>query len=374
MKILIAALWADMAAAQTVFIQPAYVDTLAQHGRLGAERAGYVLSCEMTAFAATTIAMAFLVQRLPWRRTIWFALLVIAAGNIFSLLIKDFQSLLIVRIVVGGASGLIVPLAFATVGKLASPERAFGLMIGILLIYAALFLGFMPVLTSIGGVIGLFGAMLFTCILAGLCMRWLPYDAEPEGPRTRDRFHWPADGHRLALVGMLLFFAHLTSFWSFASVIAQDSKVSEGSIALALAASQISGIFGTVLPTVWGARIPIIRALSLAVLGCAASVGILLVQADASTFLLAVLLFHFGWNLGHTYLLALFARLDHTSNLIVMATAMQKIGIAVGPAIAAATYGAMGGNWVLIASLCLGLGAMASLAPLARSRSGTASD
>jgi predicted MFS family arabinose efflux permease len=173
---------------------------------------------------------------------------------------------------------------------------------------------------------------------------------------------------------MLLFFAHLTSFWSFASVIAQDSKVSEGSIALALAASQISGIFGTVLPTVWGARIPMIRALSLAVLGCAASVGILLVQADASTFLLAVLLFHFGWNLGHTYLLALFARLDRTSNLIVMATAMQKIGIAVGPAIAAAAYGAMGGNWVLIASLCLGLGAMTSLAPLARSRSGTASD
>ena len=46
-----------MAAAQTVFIQPAYVDALARYGRLGAERAGYILSWEMTAFAITTIAI-----------------------------------------------------------------------------------------------------------------------------------------------------------------------------------------------------------------------------------------------------------------------------------------------------------------------------
>jgi hypothetical protein len=57
LKILFAALWADMAAAQTVFIQPAYVDTLARHSGLGPERAGYVLSWEMTAFAITTIAI-----------------------------------------------------------------------------------------------------------------------------------------------------------------------------------------------------------------------------------------------------------------------------------------------------------------------------
>ncbi len=363
-----------MAAAQTVFIQPAYVDTLAQHGGLGAEQAGYVLSWEMTAFAASTIAMAFFAQRMPWKRTIWFAILVISSGNVLSMLITDFQPLLFVRILVGGASGLIVPLAFATVGKLANPERAFGLMIGVLLIYAALFLGSMPLITSVAGVTGLFGGMLFTCILAGLCMRWLPNDVEPGAKGSRNRFRWPAKQHRLALAGMLLYFAHLTSFWSFASVIAHDNNVSAGIIALGLAASQVTGIFGTVLPAVWGDRIPFFRALSLALLACVVPVAILLAVTNASTFLLAVLLFHFGWNLGHTYLLALFARFDNTSNLIVMATAMQKIGIAIGPAIAAAAYGAKGGSWALIASLFLGLTAMAALTPLAKSRAGAASD
>ncbi|CAN1551184.1 AraJ Arabinose efflux permease [Sphingomonadaceae bacterium] len=368
LKILVAALWADMAAAQTVFIQPAYVDTLARYGGLGPERAGYALSWEMTAFAVTTIAMAFFAHRLPWKPTIWAALLVIASGNVLSMLLADFQQLLIVRTLVGGASGLIVPLAFAAVGRLANPERAFGLMIGILLIYAALFLGIMPWLTSVAGVTGLFGGMLFTCIIAAFGMRWFPDDCRPEEAGARNKFTWPAKGHRLALAGMLLYFAHLTSFWSFASVVAEDNRVSEGSIALALATSQIAGIVGTALPAVWGDRIPLIRALALAVLGSVASVAILLVLTDASTFLLAVLLFHFGWNLGHSYLLALFARLDPTSNLIVMATAMQKVGIAAGPAIAAAIYGVKGGNWVMIASLLLGLAAMAALTPAARLR------
>jgi hypothetical protein len=58
---------------------------------------------------------------------------------------------------------------------------------------------------------------------------------------------------------MLLYFAHLTSFWSFASVIAENNRLSEGSVAVTLATSQITGIVGTMLPAVWGDRIPLIR-------------------------------------------------------------------------------------------------------------------
>ncbi len=357
-----------MAAAQTVFIQPAYVDALARHGGLGAEQAGYVLSWEMTAFAATTIAMAFLAQRLPWTRTIWLALLVIALGNVLSIFVAGSHILLAVRLLVGAASGLIVPLAFAIVGRLDNPERAFGLMIGGLLIYAGIFLGMMPWLTSAAGVAGLMGGMLFTCCLAMLSMHWLPAERATDPATAQRTFTWPVAGHRMALVGMLVFFTQITSFWSFASVIAQAAKVSDGAVALALAVSQFAGIAGTVLPAAMGERLPLLRALGLAILACTAAAAILLARTDATTFMVAVLLFHFGWNLGHSYLLALFARLDHTSSLIVMATAMQKAGIAAGPAIAAGIYGAKGSGGVLIASLALGLCAMAALTPAAKAR------
>jgi uncharacterized membrane protein YuzA (DUF378 family) len=49
---------------------------------------------------------------------------------------------------------------------------------------------------------------------------------------------------------------------------------------------------------------------------------------------------------------------------------MQKVGIAVGPAIAAAIYGVKGSDWVMVASLVLGLAAMAALTPAARIRVG----
>ena len=357
-----------MAAAQTVFIQPAYVDALARHGGLGAEQAGYVLSWEMTAFAATTIAMAFLAQRLPWTRTIWLALLVIALGNVLSIFVAGSPMLLAVRLLVGAASGVIVPLAFAIVGRLDNPERAFGLMIGGLLIYAGIFLGVMPWLTSAAGVAGLMGGMLFTCCLAMLSMHWLPADRATDPATAQRTFTWPVAGHRMELVGMLVFFTQITSFWSFASVIAQAAKVSDGAVALALAVSQFAGIAGTVLPAAVGERLPLLRALGLAILACTAAAAILLARTDATTFMVAVLLFHFGWNLGHSYLLALFARLDHTSSLIVMATAMQKAGSAAGPAIAAGIYGAKGSGGVLIASLALGLCAMAALTPAAKAR------
>jgi predicted MFS family arabinose efflux permease len=357
-----------MAAAQTVFIQPAYVDTLARFGGLGAEQSGYVLSWEMTAFATATITMAFLAPRLPWKRTIWLALGVIAVGNALSIFVAGSPLLLGIRVLVGAASGVIVPLAFATVGRLDNPERAFGLMLGGLLTYAGIFLGVMPWLTSGAGIAGLMGGMLFTCLLATICMRWFPADLARDTAATPRKFVWPATGHRLALVGMLIFFTQMTSFWSFASVIAQGHEVNEGAIALALAGSQFAGIAGTVLPAALGDRLALWRALGLAIMACVTSVAILLIRTDASTFLIAVLLFHFGWNLGHSYLLALFARLDPSSNLIVMATAMQKAGIAAGPAIAAAVYGAKGGSGVLIVSLLLGFGAMVALTPAARAR------
>jgi predicted MFS family arabinose efflux permease len=295
-------------------------------------------------------------------------LLVIALGNVLSIFVAGSPMLLAVRLLVGAASGVIVPLAFAIVGRLDNPERAFGLMIGGLLIYAGIFLGVMPWLTSAAGVAGLMGGMLFTCCLAMLSMHWLPADRATDPAAAQRTFTWPVAGHRMALVGMLVFFTQITSFWSFASVIAQANKVSDGAVALALAVSQFAGIAGTALPAAMGERLPLLRALGLAILACTAAAAILLARTDATTFMVAVLLFHFGWNLGHSYLLALFARLDHTSNLIVMATAMQKAGIAAGPAIAAGIYGAKGSAGVLLASLALGLCAMAALTPAAKAR------
>jgi len=366
LKVIAAAIWVDMAAAQTVFIQPAYVDTLANYGGLGTERAGYILSIEMMAFAITTIAMALVSHRISWHKTLWTALSVIAAGNIASIFVADPAYLLAVRLVVGAASGLVVPIAFATVGRLSRPERAFGIMIGVLLLYAAGFLSLMPFFAKVAGVGGLMGGMLFTCLLGMLFMAWFPVEAAHQDIARPAMGQWPTPGQWLALTGMLLFFTQLTSFWSFASVIAGNNGVAAGAVAGALAISQVAGIAGTALPAMAGNRLAVPIALLLAIVCCIAAPALLLFHTDATTFLAAVIFFHFGWNLGHAYLLALFARLDASSHLIFMATAMQKIGIAAGPAIATVMYGRKGGDAVLLLALVIGLVALAALTPAAR--------
>lgn len=63
-------------------------------------------------------------------------------------------------------------------------------------------------------------------------------------------------------------------------------------------------------------------------------------------FLIIALIYNFGFNLGHPYLLAIMANLDATGRVVIYSVAAQTIGMAVGPAVTANVLSEFGYNGI----------------------------
>jgi hypothetical protein len=70
-------------------------------------------------------------------------------------------------------------------------------------------------------------------------------------------------------------------------------------------------------------------------------------------FIAVVAVYQFGWNLSHPFLLGMFARFDRTGQVVVYGTAMQKLGLAAGPAAAASVLAYDGYGLVVMLSMAL---------------------
>lgn len=352
-----AAILADVAAAQVIVVQPAYVEGLVRHAGLAEDRAGYVLSLEMLAFALSTIAMVAFAARIRWRPTVLTALLVLAAAHAASGYLVHSDAFLVMRVVVGIAAGSVVPLAFAAIGLMPRPERRFGLLLAVVLTYGAVLLALAPRILAIGGLEGLMLVFAAIAALAALFARGFPEPARDVSGHVRReqrvarRFEW------FALLGMAAYFAAQACFWAYASLIGQHFALSGVQIATALGLSQFAGIAGATVPALLGTRLGQRISLTIGIL-CGMT-PLLLLPGPSSTalFLIVMCLFQFGWNVSHPFLLGVFARFDRTGQVVVQGTAMQKIGLAIGPAAAAFVLGDE--NYAAVILLSAGLCALA---------------
>jgi predicted MFS family arabinose efflux permease len=374
-RALATAILADVAAAQVVVVQPAYVEGLVSAAGLDAARAGYVLSLEMLAFALSTIAMVAIAPRIRWRPTVTAALLILGLAHAASGYLVHTDAFLIARVVAGIAAGVVVPLAFAAIGLMPRPEKGFGILLTAVLTYGALLLAVAPQILAAGGLQALLLVFAAVAVLGALMAGRFP---EPERDtlgrvsreyRTARRYEWSA------LLSMATYFAAQACFWAYASLIGQHFALNDGQIATALAVSQFAGIAGAMVPALAGTMLG--QRSSLAIGAAFGMTPALLLGPQVPSellFLIVTCLFQFGWNMSHPFLLGVFARFDRTGQVVVQGTAMQKIGLAVGPAAGAWILG--NENYAAVILLSAGLCALALLLvlPAAAAQSGLSED
>ena len=99
--------------------------------------------------------------------------------------------------------------------------------------------------------------------------------------------------------------------------------------------SQFAGIAGALLAALiahrYGRSIP----LTIGILGGALCLYFLVGSFEFVLFALAVGIYNFLWNLTHPFLLGAMASFDRHGRVVVYAVAMQMVGLAVGPYLAA---------------------------------------
>ena len=322
------------------------------------QQAANIAALEGLGLVAASIAAAFWIRRVSWVRAILFGILAYAALNLVSAQTAAYGPLLVLRFLTGVAGGNLFAVTVAALGDNRAPDRAFGLaqaVQGVMMLAAFLAA---PALLGGSGVAGLYYLLAGAALTMLPTLRWLPAAGRlrgmEDGGGTRPPPHtgliW------LGLVASVLFFVNVFGFWGFVERIGQAGGLTATTIATALGVAQIAAIAGALAAAAasdrYGRQLP----LALVFLGQALALYVVSGPFAATTFFVSTSLFQALFVAGVSYQMGAIAALDTRGRFLVMMTAAQGLGAAIGPAAAAGMIGGVGGyGRVLWLAAALGL-------------------
>jgi predicted MFS family arabinose efflux permease len=322
-------------APEVFIVQPGFVQGLVQYLGFDDQGAGYVASAEMFGLAATTILMTFVAHRVNWRTVVFGSLVVMFIANVACTLTTDVDTFVLLRFVAGLGAGSLVSLSFAAVGLTKNPDRNFGLLIMWVLTYGAIVLWAMPTAYEMFGFNGVIWFFAVFPLIATPFVRHLPVSGETAAQVEEDAVNLSPRMKGLALFAMLAYFTAQGVVWAYLFLIGIDGGLGEQAVANGLMLSQFAGIAGAMLAALiahkFGRSVP----LTIGILGGALCLYYLVGTFEFMVYAVAVGVYNFLWNMTHPFLLGAMASFDRRGRVVVYAVAMQMIGLAVGPFLAA---------------------------------------
>ena len=322
-------------APEVFIVQPGFVQGLVEYLGFDDQGAGKVVSAEMWGLAATTILMTFIAHRVNWRSVVFGSLVVMFIANAGCTLTTDVQTFVMLRFVAGLGAGSLVSLSFAAVGLTSNPDRNFGLLIMWVLTYGAIVLWAMPAAyeaLGFNGVIWFFALFPLTAIPF---VRHLPVSGETDAQVEEDAVNLSPALKGMALVAMLAYFMAQGVVWAYLFLIGMAGGLTDQAVANGLMLSQFAGIAGALLAAVLAHRFGRSIPLTIGIVGGAICLYFLVGNFSFLVFALAVGIYNFLWNLTHPFLLGAMASFDRHGRVVVYAVAMQMVGLAIGPYLAA---------------------------------------
>ncbi len=349
---LVAAILVGVIGPEVFIVQPGFVQGLVEHLGFDDRSAGYAASIEVWGITATTVLMTFFAHRFNWRRVIAVSLVLVAMSNLLCIGVHDRTTFVLLRFIAGVGAGSLISLSFTTVGLTSNPDRNFGYLIMWVLLYGAVVLYLMPAAFAFGGMTGpliFFGVFPLVALpLVGA----FPVNAETHSAVEADAVNLPAPLKALALAAMFAYFIAQGVAWAYLFLIGTAGGLSEQQVATALTLSQIAGVAGALLPALIGSRFGRWKPLSAGIAGGAVALAFLIGHFEYLPFTIWVCAYNFFWNMTHPFLLGSMASFDRRGRVVVHAVALQMLGLAVGPALAASVISAAHYdrvNWLSIA-------------------------
>ena len=346
-------------APEVFIVQTGFVQGLVAYLGFDDQGAGYTASAEMFGLALTTILMTFTAHRMNWRIVIFWSLIVMFVANGLCTAAPDLNTFIGLRFVAGLGAGSLVSLSFAAIGLTRNPDRNFGLLIMWVLTYGAVVLWLMPSAYALAGMNGALWFFALFPLLAIPVIRFLPVTGENAVQVEADAVNLTGGMKAMALFAMLAFFTAQGVVWAYLFLIGTAGGLSEQEVANGLTLSQFAGIAGAFLAAVVANRFGRSLPLTIGILGGALCLYFLVGRFEFLIFALAVGVYNFAWNLTHPFLLAAMASFDRRGRVVVYAVAMQMIGLAIGPGLAASVISQ--GQYINVNRLGAGLFVMSLL-------------
>ena len=315
-------------------VLPIYLGAAAEQLNLGPDRTGFLASVELAAIALASLLGPFWVNKVHWRKTVYFSIVIMIAGDLITTTLQTYENILTARLITGFfGEGLAYAIAISVIGESERPERAFGFAVTGQVLSAAVGLYFLPPLVAEYGVNSVIYYVTAIAIVTLLFVRWIPEKSMKQVITESAGRTFPSLVPLIGLLVLACWYLCIGSFWAFAERIGDEAGLGLQSIGTALSVSTLAGLLGCIAATILSDRFgrvwPFIFSLSLQL----AVFVMLSIQISESSFIIALIIFNIGWNFGVTYLLAMIASADSQGRLVVLAPVAQSIGTAGGPAL-----------------------------------------
>lgn len=324
-------IWLSLVSALIANIQPIFLGALADTFTLDGRQLGFISGAELGGSCLASLSAAYWFPRFRLRRVALFALSVALAGNLLTSWVTNYSQLLMVRFTIGCfGSGVIYAMTLGLIGQLARPDRIIAIAIVFHVLSLAAGMVAVPVLMDRWQLHGVTTtvALLFSTGL--FVVHLLPERLGIQKTReatTGGRNFLPG----ALLASLIVFSAGLGGVWAFMERIGSSAGFSTTDISSALAVSALVGGLGALVAAVLGTRLgrlpPIVFALLLQMATC----FVLATRSDWYSYLMAVALFNFCWNLTLPYIMGAIAEADLSGRFMVLIPAAQTGGYAIGP-------------------------------------------
>jgi len=321
-----------------VNIMPALVSGLIDALGFSNQQAGMIGSANMYGAAVGALSIVFVIKRLRWK----LAAVVFLAGlitiDLFSMLISDATTLMIVRFIHGLVGGMLVGTGFAIIARTANIDRTFGVLLFVQFGLGGLGVMFLPGLVPVYGTAILFSALIAFSVVTLLMLPFLPdYPIKKKAGLETDEKAADIDKPNLLLTLLAIFSFQGANMGLYAFIIGLGKhyglEVDFISITLGIAAW--IGLAGAglviIMSTRYGHFKPIFFGTIVTALGSAT-----FVYSDvASIFFIANCLLGVTWAFVIAYLLGLVAKFDASGQMAALGGFASKMGLASGPVVAA---------------------------------------
>lgn len=319
-----------------LILMPMIVGAVVEGYGYSEQQAASLASAEGMGIVVASVAATWWIRRVSWTLALIVGLLATAALNVMSAQLAEFTPLLITRFLAGFAGGSIFSVTVAALGDNRSPDRAFGVAQGVQ--GAMMFAAFLaaPALVVQFGAGGIFYAIAAAALAMLVCLPKFPSAGELRAEGQDNTAPVQSGLIWLALIASFLFFVNVFGLWTFIERIGNEAQLASETIATALGVAQIAAIGGGVVAALLSFHLGRHLPLVLVLVGQGLALWLLLGDFSTTTYYVCASLFQALFVLGVSYQMGAVAVLDTHGRFLVLMTAAQGLGAAVGPGVAGA--------------------------------------
>jgi len=324
-----------------IILMPLIVGGLVDSYGFSEQQAGAIATAEGIGLVLGLLTAAFWVRSVNWRIALLAGLAVYAALNFGSSLIEGYTGILAFRFLSGFVGGGVFAIIVAALGDNREPDRAFGIAQAVQgLVMGLLFAG-APILMAASGINTLFYLMAGLAVVTMVFLPRFPRrgvsNYGTEFPEKVDPSSGPVPiAMYFGLFGGFVYYLAVFGFWGFIERMGMQAGLEDSTVGYALGISQLAAIFGALLAAGAAQRFGRFLPLLIALLGQLWVLWVLVGQFSSWSFYVGACAYQGLYVMATSYQLGVIAQLDSKGKFIVVMTALQGLGAALGPSIAAA--------------------------------------